>query len=135
MFEFLRCLCVGGFGGNSECPFVIEDLRPRPDRRPAIVLPNRGDVESQFLCRCVEPRSWKGVWEVPDFSGCSFEDGVHLRHCRRGECHEAMCLVYFLVCSVYEEALFNIRRERCAIDRFAYGFEMMFCPLEMGIRA
>ena len=93
MFEFLRCLRVGGSGGRSECPFGIEDLCPRSDRRPAIVLPDRGDVESQFLCRCVEPRSWKGVGKVPDFSGCAFEDGVHLRHCLRGECHEAMFVV------------------------------------------
>ena len=76
-------------------PLVIEDLGPRSYRIFALVLLDRGDIESQFFGRGVEPRPREGVGKVPNLHGCAFEDGVHLRHCHRGECHEAMGVVYF----------------------------------------
>ncbi len=83
MLEFLRFLRVGGSGGSPECPFVIEDLGLGSDRRSAVVLPDRGDIESQFLGRSVESRSREGVGKVADFPGRALEDGIYLRHCLR----------------------------------------------------
>ena len=95
VFKLCCGLCVRGPGRDSESSFIIEDLGPRADRGAAVVLPNSGDIKSQFLGRGVKSRSRESVGEVPDFPGCSFQDGVHFRHCGRGEGHEAMCVVDF----------------------------------------
>ena len=43
--RFICGLRGGGPGGNPERPFVIKDLCPPYNRRSAIVLPDRGDIE------------------------------------------------------------------------------------------
>ncbi len=36
--------------------------------------------------------------------------------------------------SVSYEALFDVRRKRCAVDRFADGLEQLLCPSEVGVQ-
>ena len=31
--------------------------------------------------------------------------------------------------------MFDVRWERCSVDRFAYGFKFLLCPSKVGVRA
>ena len=60
-------------GGGAQGPFVIQNLRSRPERRTAEVFPYRWDVESNLLYLAVEFCPREGYREVSNLSRESFK--------------------------------------------------------------
>ncbi len=69
-----RLPAVGTLERWCHGPFVIEDLRPRPERSTAEVFPYRWDVESNFIYWAMESRPREGDRETPHLSRLFFRE-------------------------------------------------------------